>query len=152
MKQFARINLTRQFPAKASNAGGHSRRGDPVHRPLRNVARHRSAPVEPALADAVIGPHAEVIGNPHNQTLNVAVQWGAVGVIVLYAMWFVHLLLFRGDGLVAWLGPSVATFGSNSANETHRPVLIALPTRSFGGSIQMVGTLRFAQPTIHSSR
>jgi hypothetical protein len=54
-----------------------------------------------------IGAHAEIIGNPHNQTLNVAVQWGAIGVIVLYAMWLVHLLLFRGDGLVAWIGLSV---------------------------------------------
>jgi hypothetical protein len=46
----------------------------------------------------------QVIGNPHNQTLNVAVQWGVVGIIVLYAMWLSHLLLFRGDGLVAWIG------------------------------------------------
>jgi len=46
----------------------------------------------------------EVVGNPHNQTLNVAVQWGALGIVVLYAMWLVHLLLFRGDGLVAWIG------------------------------------------------
>jgi O-antigen ligase len=54
-----------------------------------------------------IGAHAEVIGNPHNQTLNVAVQWGAIGVILLYAMWLSHLVLFRGDGLVAWIGLSV---------------------------------------------
>ena len=47
---------------------------------------------------------SEVIGNPHNQTLNVAVQWGIVGVAVLYAMWILHLLLFRGDGLVNWIG------------------------------------------------
>ena len=47
---------------------------------------------------------AEVFGNPHNQTLNVAVQWGMIGVVVLYAMWFFHLLLFRGDGLVASIG------------------------------------------------
>jgi O-antigen ligase len=47
---------------------------------------------------------AEVIGNPHNQTLNVAVQWGVIGIVVLYAMWLSHLLLFRGDGLVAWIG------------------------------------------------
>jgi O-antigen ligase len=47
---------------------------------------------------------AQVVGNPHNQTLNVAVQWGIVGVIILYAMWICHLLLFRGEGLVAWLG------------------------------------------------
>jgi O-antigen ligase len=47
---------------------------------------------------------AEVISNPHNQTLNVAVQWGMVGVFVLYAMWLAHLLLFRGEGLVSWIG------------------------------------------------
>ena len=45
-----------------------------------------------------------MIGNPHNQTLNVAVQWGTVGVVLLYAMWLAHLLLFRGEGLAAWIG------------------------------------------------
>jgi hypothetical protein len=45
-----------------------------------------------------------VIGNPHNQTLNVAIQWGTLGIVVLYAMWLLHLLLFRGEGLVAWIG------------------------------------------------
>jgi hypothetical protein len=49
------------------------------------------------------GAAADVIGNPHNQTLNVAIQWGAIGVVVLYAMWLVHLLLFRGEGLAAWI-------------------------------------------------
>jgi O-antigen ligase len=47
---------------------------------------------------------AQVIGNPHNQTLAVAVQWGAAGIIVLYAMWLAHLRLFRGEGFVAWIG------------------------------------------------
>ena len=47
---------------------------------------------------------SEIISNPHNQTLNVAVQWGMIGVLLLYAMWLVHLLLFRGEGLVAWIG------------------------------------------------
>jgi O-antigen ligase len=51
-----------------------------------------------------IGAAADVVGNPHNQTLNVAVQWGVTGIIVLYAMWLVHLLLLRGDGLAAWVG------------------------------------------------
>jgi hypothetical protein len=50
------------------------------------------------------GLSAEVIGNPHNQTLNVAVQWGVVGVVLLYAMWLTHLSLFRGDDLAAWIG------------------------------------------------
>jgi O-antigen ligase len=46
----------------------------------------------------------QVVSNPHNQTLNAAVQWGMVGIVVLYAMWLVHLLLFRGDGLANWIG------------------------------------------------
>jgi O-antigen ligase len=45
------------------------------------------------------GAAGQVVGNPHNQTLNVAVQWGALGVLVLYAMWLVHLFLFRGSDL-----------------------------------------------------
>lgn len=51
-----------------------------------------------------VGAAAEVIGNPHNQTLNVAVQWGVAGIAVLYAVWLWHLLLFRGDGLASWIG------------------------------------------------
>jgi O-antigen ligase len=50
------------------------------------------------------GLSAEVTGNPHNQTLNVAVQWGLVGVIILYAMWLSHFRLFRAEGLAAWIG------------------------------------------------
>lgn len=49
-------------------------------------------------------PGVRVFPNPHNQTLHVAVQWGAVGIVVLYAIWIVHLLLFRGEGLVSWIG------------------------------------------------
>jgi len=50
------------------------------------------------------GAAAAVISNPHNQTLNVAIQWGAIGIAVLYAMWLVHLMLFRGQGLATWIG------------------------------------------------
>lgn len=50
------------------------------------------------------GAAAQVVGNPHNQTLNVAIQWGAIGIVVLYAMWLQHMLLFRGDGLVTSIG------------------------------------------------
>ncbi|HET8543814.1 MAG TPA: O-antigen ligase family protein, partial [Pseudolabrys sp.] len=42
--------------------------------------------------------------NPHNQTLAVGIQLGAVGIAVLWAMWAVHLMLFRGGGLAAWVG------------------------------------------------
>lgn len=55
-------------------------------------------------AQGETGLRAEVVGDPHNQTLNVAVQWGAFGVIVLYAMWLTHLLMFRGEGFSNWVG------------------------------------------------
>ncbi len=42
--------------------------------------------------------------NPHNQTLNVGIQWGVLGVAVLYAMWLAHAVLFRGDGFANWIG------------------------------------------------
>jgi O-antigen ligase len=45
-----------------------------------------------------------IFPNPHNQTLNAAVQWGVLGIAVLYAMWLLHLLLFRGEGLANWIG------------------------------------------------
>jgi hypothetical protein len=57
---------------------------------------------EAAVAQS--GAAAQVVGNPHNQTLNVGIQWGAIGIVVLYAMWLQHLLLFRGDGLAIWIG------------------------------------------------
>jgi O-antigen ligase len=59
---------------------------------------------EAAATGPAVLAQGQVIGNPHNQTLNVAVQWGTVGVVILYAMWLVHLRLFRGEGLVAWIG------------------------------------------------
>ena len=47
---------------------------------------------------------AEIVSNPHNQTLNVAMQWGVLGIVLLYAMWIAHLRLFLGEGLAAWIG------------------------------------------------
>jgi O-antigen ligase len=71
------------------------------------VLGHGTGSTRGLFAQAAIGhagAGAEIIANPHNQTLNVAVQWGITGVVVLYAMWLLHLLLFRGDGLVPWIG------------------------------------------------
>ena len=59
---------------------------------------------EKAATGAPDQASSEVIGNPHNQTLNVAVQWGVIGIVILYVMWLLHLLLFRGDGLADWVG------------------------------------------------
>jgi hypothetical protein len=56
-------------------------------------------------AEGKTGLAGEVTRNPHNQTLNVAIQWGLVGVVVLYLMWLSHLFLFfRGEGLANWIG------------------------------------------------
>jgi O-antigen ligase len=50
------------------------------------------------------GTSSEVSTNPHNQTFAVAIQLGLVGAALLWAMWIAHVLLFRGSGLVSWIG------------------------------------------------
>ncbi|PSO21841.1 O-antigen ligase family protein [Bradyrhizobium sp. MOS003] len=58
-----------------------------------------------AAVDARDDPlRGEIVGDPHNQTLSVAVQWGVVGVLILYGLWFAHLSMFRGEGLACWIG------------------------------------------------
>jgi hypothetical protein len=42
--------------------------------------------------------------NPHNQIFGVAIQLGLLGAAVLLAMWAAHFMLFRGGGLVGWIG------------------------------------------------
>jgi O-antigen ligase len=72
------------------------------------VIGHGTGSTRGLFEAAATGPagsaQGHVIGNPHNQTLNVAVQWGMVGVVILYTMWFAHFSLFRGEGLAAWIG------------------------------------------------
>lgn len=51
-----------------------------------------------------------VVADPHNQMLNVTVQWGLVGCVILLGMWGAHVWLFREAILspearfVAWIG------------------------------------------------
>jgi hypothetical protein len=59
------------------------------------------------LAAGKTGVSAEVTVNPHNQTFAVAIQLGIIGALALWAMWIAHFLLFRGGGIVAWLGTVV---------------------------------------------
>jgi O-antigen ligase len=42
----------------------------------------------------VPGRHADFSSRP----------WGVVGIAVVVAMWWFHLLIFRVDGLVTWIG------------------------------------------------
>ena len=53
------------------------------------------------------GISAIVTTNPHNQTFNIGIQLGLVGIAVLYAMWIGHALLFCRAGLAASLGLAV---------------------------------------------
>jgi O-antigen ligase len=54
--------------------------------------------------DGEVGMAALAAENPHNQTLALAIQFGLVGVVALWAMWIAHLLFFRGEGYAAWAG------------------------------------------------
>lgn len=45
--------------------------------------------------------------NPHNQIFAVAIELGAVGALLLIAMWAAHFMLFRGCGTAALIGEIV---------------------------------------------
>jgi heptosyltransferase-3 len=53
------------------------------------------------------GAGASATVNPHNQTFAVGIQLGLVGIVILWAMWAAHALLFRGSGLANWIGAMV---------------------------------------------
>lgn len=53
------------------------------------------------------GASSEATTNPHNQTFAVGIQLGGIGIVLLWAMWIAHLLLFRPPGFVAWFGLAV---------------------------------------------
>ena len=57
-----------------------------------------------ASSVAKTGAAGSATTNPHNQSFAVAIQLGLTGAAVLWAMWIAHLLLFRGNGLVQWIG------------------------------------------------
>ncbi|MFK4501533.1 O-antigen ligase [Bradyrhizobium japonicum] len=70
---------------------------------------HGTGSIRGLFTGVAANPHddplrGEIVSNPHNQTLSNAVQWGIVGVLVLYALWIAHLLMFRGEGLACWIG------------------------------------------------
>jgi O-antigen ligase len=50
------------------------------------------------------GASSMASANPHNQVFAVAIQLGLLGVAVVVAMWTAHVMLFRGNGVIAWIG------------------------------------------------
>jgi O-antigen ligase len=76
---------------------------------IRNapVLGHGTGSILPLFQRDAVGQSgiaAEVIANPHNQTLNVAIQWGLVGVALLCFFWCAHMRMFWQAGFVAELG------------------------------------------------
>jgi O-antigen ligase len=65
------------------------------------VIGHGTGSIPEQFGDDVFG---QLSVNPHNQVFAVAIQLGLIGAAVLFAMWLAHLALFRGGGLIAWLG------------------------------------------------
>lgn len=51
----------------------------------------------------------QIVANPHNQTLYFAMEWGVVGVILLWAMWIVHFMMFTEMHWISWLGMIVVS-------------------------------------------
>ncbi len=76
------------------------------------ILGHGTGSVPQLFARAAAG-HTGLLGqlttNPHQQTLAVGIQLGLVGIVVLWAMWIAHLLLFRGNTLPEWIGFVIVT-------------------------------------------
>jgi O-antigen ligase len=76
------------------------------------IVGHGTGSIAEQFSKAVMGQTgaaAKRSDNPHNQILAVAVQLGLIGAGVLLAMWIAHLMLFRGGGLIAWIGIVIVT-------------------------------------------
>jgi O-antigen ligase len=47
---------------------------------------------------------AEIVANPHNQTLYFAIEWGVIGIALLWTMWVMHFLMFSEMRWISWIG------------------------------------------------
>jgi O-antigen ligase len=56
-----------------------------------------------AAERGIAGPQF-VTTDPHSQIMAMAVQFGIVGVVALFAMWLVHVRMFLVSGPIAWFG------------------------------------------------
>jgi O-antigen ligase len=77
------------------------------------VIGHGTGSIEPlfrAAAQSSGSENLDVTDNPHDLTLQIAIQLGLLGVAVLYAMWAFQLMLFRGSGMAAWIGTALVVW------------------------------------------
>ena len=71
------------------------------------VIGHGTGSIASLFRGAVVGASgasAEATTNPHNQTFAVGIQLGVAGILLLWAMWIAHILLFRAHDFTAWVG------------------------------------------------
>jgi len=76
------------------------------------IIGHGTGSIGEQYRNAIVGKtgvEAHFSANPHNQILNVAIQLGLMGAVVMMAMWIAHFMLFRGSGLTAWIGIVIVT-------------------------------------------
>ncbi|MEA2879017.1 MAG: O-antigen ligase [Hyphomicrobiales bacterium] len=78
---------------------------------------HGTGSIPEQFRRAAVGEGASAMAatHPHNQIFAVAIQLGFLGAAVLIAMWVGHLALFRGGGLIAWIGIVLVTQNLASA-------------------------------------
>jgi O-antigen ligase len=99
-----------------------------------------------------VGAWADSISNPHNQTLYVAIQWGLLGCLLLFAMWFAHYAMFTSIGLIAWIGAVVVTQNvvSSLLNshlfDFHEGWIYVLGVGVAGGMLRNEGRFRQSSP------
>jgi O-antigen ligase len=109
-------------------------------------------------AEGKSGEWGNIIRNPHNQTLYVAIQWGVLGCLVLYAMWYFHLQLFRGSSFPSWIGLVIVVqnFISSLLNshlfDFHEGWIYALGVGVAGGMAARGQRLSGSGPTLRPSR
>ncbi len=51
----------------------------------------------------------QIVANPHNQSLYFGIEWGLIGVVLLYWMCIVHFMTFTGARWISWLGMIVVS-------------------------------------------
>jgi O-antigen ligase len=70
------------------------------------VLGHGTGSVPDQFRRAAVGEGVSALqaAHPHNQIFAVAIPLGLLGAALLLTMWVAHLALFRGGGLIPWVG------------------------------------------------
>jgi O-antigen ligase len=97
-----------------------------------------------------IGPPAV---NPHNQIFTIGIQFGAVGIVALVAMWAAHWSMFLRPGIAAWIGLMAVTqnivgslFNSHLTDFTQTWIYVFAVGVFGGGVLRDRGTAKPADP------